>query len=146
MIRKLTADDKEIYIGMAEEFYHSDAVLAPIPRTFIERTVEEALRSDTYAEIFLLEYEGETAGYALIAKTFSQEAGGMVWWIEEVYIRELFRSKGLGREFFEYIENHKDEGVARLRLEVEEENIRAVSLYERLGYKVLDYMQMVKDQ
>ena len=146
MIRKLTADDKEIYIGMAEEFYHSDAVLAPIPRTFIERTVEEALRSDTYAEIFLLEYEGETAGYALIAKTFSQEAGGMVWWIEEVYIRELFRSKGLGREFFEYIENHMDEGVARLRLEVEEENIRAVSLYERLGYKVLDYMQMVKDQ
>ncbi len=146
MIRKLTADDKEIYIGMAEEFYHSDAVLAPIPRTFIERTVEEALRSDTYAEIFLFEYEGETAGYALIAKTFSQEAGGMVWWIEEVYIRELFRSKGLGREFFEYIENHMDEGVARLRLEVEEENIRAVSLYERLGYKVLDYMQMVKDQ
>lgn len=146
MIRKLTADDKEIYIGMAEEFYHSDAVLAPIPRTFIERTVEEALRSDTYAEIFLFEYEGETAGYALIAKTFSQEAGGMVWWIEEVYIRELFRSKGLGREFFEYIENRKDEGVARLRLEVEEENIRAVSLYERLGYKVLDYMQMVKDQ
>lgn len=146
MIRKLTADDKEIYIGMAEEFYHSDAVLAPIPRTFIERTVEEALRSDTYAEIFLFEYEGETAGYALIAKTFSQEAGGMVWWIEEVYIRELFRSKGLGREFFEYIENHKDEGAARLRLEVEEENIRAVSLYERLGYKVLDYMQMVKDQ
>lgn len=146
MIRKLTADDKEIYIGMAEEFYHSDAVLAPIPRTFIERTVEEALRSDTYAEIFLFEYEGEAAGYALIAKTFSQEAGGMVWWIEEVYIRELFRSKGLGREFFEYIENHKDEGVARLRLEVEEENIRAVSLYERLGYKVLDYMQMVKDQ
>ena len=146
MIRKLTADDKEIYIGMAEEFYHSDAVLAPIPRTFIERTVEEALRSDTYAEIFLFEYEGETAGYALIAKTFSQEAGGMVCWIEEVYIRELFRSKGLGREFFEYIENHKDEGVARLRLEVEEENIRAVSLYERLGYKVLDYMQMVKDQ
>ena len=146
MIRKLTADDKEIYIGMAEEFYHSDAVLAPIPRNFIERTVEEALRSDTYAEIFLFEYEGETAGYALIAKTFSQEAGGMVWWIEEVYIRELFRSKGLGREFFEYIENHKDEGVARLRLEVEEENIRAVSLYERLGYKVLDYMQMVKDQ
>lgn len=146
MIRKLTADDKEIYIGMAEEFYHSDAVLAPIPRTFIERTVEEALRSDTYAEIFLFEYEGEAAGYALIAKTFSQEAGGMVWWIEEVYIRELFRSKGLGREFFEYIENHMDEGVARLRLEVEEENIRAVSLYERLGYKVLDYMQMVKDQ
>ena len=146
MIRKLTADDKEIYIGMAEEFYHSGAVLAPIPRTFIERTVEEALRSDTYAEIFLFEYEGETAGYALIAKTFSQEAGGMVWWIEEVYIRELFRSKGLGREFFEYIENRKDEGVARLRLEVEEENIRAVSLYERLGYKVLDYMQMVKDQ
>ena len=82
----------------------------------------------------------------MIAKTFSQEAGGYVWWIEEVYIREKFRSRGLGREFFRYLEEQKGKEVTRLRLEVEEENTRAVSLYERLGYEVLDYVQMVKDK
>ena len=146
MIRKMTESDRDLYIEMAEEFYHSDAVLHPIPRAHFEKTAEEALKSGTYAEIYLLEYDGEPAGYGLTARTFSQEAGGYVWWIEEVYIREKFRSRGLGREFFRYLEEQKGKEVTRLRLEVEKENTRAVSLYERLGYEVLDYVQMVKDE
>ena len=77
MIHRLTENDRDIYIEMAREFYHSDAVLHPIPDEYFVRTVEEAIRSDAYAEIFLFECGGETAGYGLTAKTFSQEAGGM---------------------------------------------------------------------
>ena len=145
MIRKLTENHRDLYIRMAEEFYSSDAVLHPIPRAYIERTADEALQSDAYAEIYLLECEGEPAGYGLTARTFSQEAGGSVLWIEELYIREQFRSRGLGREFFSYIEEKNKDRTARIRLEVEEENTRAASLYERLGYEKLDYKQMVKD-
>lgn len=145
MIRKMTENDKELYITMAEEFYNSDAVLHPIPRDQFEKTANEALRSDEYAEIYLLEYEGETAGYGLTARTFSQEAGGQVLWIEELYIRKEFRSKGLGREFFSSLEDKNRGEIVRLRLEVEADNTRAISLYERLGYEVLDYVQMVKD-
>ncbi|HJA20263.1 MAG TPA: GNAT family N-acetyltransferase [Candidatus Mediterraneibacter ornithocaccae] len=145
MIRKMTESDRDLYIEMAEEFYHSDAVLHPIPRAHFEKTAEEALKSGTYAEIYLLEYEGKTAGYGLTARTFSQEAGGQVLWIEELYIREAFRSRGLGREFFSYLEENNKGVLSRLRLEVEADNTRAISLYERLGYEVLDYVQMIKD-
>ena len=54
MIRKMTESDRDLYIEMAEEFYHSDAVLHPIPRAHFEKTAEEALKSGTYAEIYLL--------------------------------------------------------------------------------------------
>ena len=145
MIRKMTESDRDLYIEMAEEFYHSDAVLHPIPRAHFEKTAEEALKSGTYSEIYLLEYEGKTAGYGLTARTFSQEAGGQVLWIEELYIREAFRSRGLGREFFSYLEENNKGVLSRLRLEVEADNTRAISLYERLGYEVLDYVQMIKD-
>ncbi|MCC2254025.1 GNAT family N-acetyltransferase [Ruminococcus sp. CLA-AA-H200] len=145
MIRKLTDADRELYIEMAHEFYHSDAVLHPVPDEYFVRTADEALRSGDYAGIYLLEYEGKPAGYALTAKTFSQEAGGFVIWIEEIYIREAYRSRGLGKEFFRYLDENKGSDVTRLRLEVEADNRKAASLYERLGYEVLDYVQMVKD-
>ena len=145
MIRKMRSEDKKTYMEMAREFYHSDAVLHPVPDTYFERTADEALRSDVYAEIFLFECENEAAGYGLIAKTYSQEAGGMVWWIEEVYVREAFRSKGIGREFFAYLDKVIGSAVTRMRLEVEEDNTRAVALYKKLGYKPLEYAQMIKD-
>ena len=111
----------------------------------LEKTFEECLKSDTYAELFILEWEGKIAGYGLIAKTFSQEAGGMVYWLEELYILEEYRSKGLGSEYFRYMEEHKEEGVTRFRLEVEKENERAWKLYKRQGYDWLEYDQMIKE-
>lgn len=145
MIRELKQEDRELYLKMAHDFYHSPAVLHPVPDSYFERTFEECMNGGTYAKGFILEHEGQTAGYGLVAKTFSQEAGGYVYWLEELYILEEFRSKGLGSEFFAYVEEHKEDGVFRFRLEVEEDNTRAAALYERLGYKPLDYKQMIKE-
>lgn len=145
MIRKFEEKDKQIYMEMAREFYHSDAVLHPVPDSHFIKTVEEALRPDGHAEIFMLEYNRVPAGYGLTARSFSQEAGGIQTWIEEIYIRKEFRSRGLGKEFFEYVEAHRSEDVVRLHLEVDEENTRAISLYEKIGYRKLDYVQMIKD-
>lgn len=145
MIRDLKQEDRESYLKMAHDFYHSPAVLHPVPDSYFEKTFEECMNEGTYAQGFILEYEGNLAGYGLISKTFSQEAGGYVYWLEELYILEEYRSKGLGSEFFTYVEEHKEEGVTRFRLEVEEDNTRAVALYERLGYKPLDYKQMIKE-
>lgn len=145
MVRKIKAEDKEIYIKMAHDFYRTSAVDHPVPDSYLEKTFEECMKSSTYAELFILEWEGEIAGYGLIAKTFSQEAGGMVYWLEELYILEAYRSKGLGSEYFRYMEEHKEEGVTRFRLEVEKENERAWKLYKRQGYDWLEYDEMIKD-
>lgn len=145
MVREFTIQDREVYLEMASEFYHSDAVLHPVPDIFFERTADEALATEAYAQIYILEYCGQTAGYGLTAKTFSQESGGYVIWLEELYIRKQYRSLGLGSEFFAYVEKKYDGQAARFRLEVEADNIRAISLYKRLGYESLDYLQMVKD-
>ena len=146
MIRRLEKRDRALYIKMAHDFYHSSAVLHPIPAAYFERTFEECMRAESYARGYILEYDGDTAGYGLISKTYSQEAGGYVYWLEELYILERFRSKGLGAEFIKYLEATKEPGVTRLRLEVEEENTRAIALYKKLGYQTLNYIQMVKDQ
>ncbi len=143
MIRKVEFSDKDIFIGLAKQFYSTDAVLSPIPNENFEATFQELMRSDLYAEGFMIESDGKTAGYALIAKTFSQEAGGLAVWIEELFILPEFQGKGLGKEFFDWL--FKNRPAKRYRLEIEPENEKAIGLYLKKGFKDLPYGQMVRD-
>ena len=145
-MRKLTKNDRETFLRLSEAFYASPAVLHPVPRAHHERAFEELMRSDEYAECCLLERDGRAAGVVLLAKTYSREAGGRVLWIEEVFVLPDYRSCGLGGECFREIEAYaRENGFARIRLEAESDNGRALSLYERLGYVPLEYVQRVKE-
>lgn len=145
MIRKITASDKELYLKLTDEFYKSDAVMHRIDPENFELTWQELMRSGDYTECFIIEKDGEAAGYMLLAYTFSQEAGGKTAWIEEIYILPQFRSKGLGKEAFAFIKKNIEPSCARLRLEVEDDNVRAKKLYSSLGFEMLEYRQMIKE-
>ena len=145
MIRKIEPQDREEFIRLSELFYASPAVLHPLPRAFHEEAFDEMLRSRDYADGYMLFADGRAVGFGLVAKTYSRESGGMVLWLEELFILEEYRSRGLGREFFAAVEAYaRENGYARIRLEVEADNVRARSLYERLGYAPLEYEQMFK--
>lgn len=146
MIRKLNYTDKEVYLQMAKSFYNSEAVLHPVPEKYFQKTFDELMSSNTYAECFVNEDDssGKINSYALLAKTFSQEAGGLCVWIEEIYVLPEARGNGIGTKLFEHIFNvYKDS--ARFRLEVEPDNYSAIRLYERLGFECLGYSQMKKE-
>lgn len=142
MIRKIQKEDEQIFYQMAEMFYSSDAVLHPIPKKHHEDAFCEMMRSEQYIEGYIFEYEGKPAGYAITSKMYSQEAGGIALWVDELFVLEEYRSKGLGKEFFHHLKENLPSTVKRLRLEVEEENDRAVKLYENLGFSKLEYDQM----
>lgn len=144
MIRKLTPQDHVLFLDLCREFYHSSAVMHPIPESYYENTFQELMRSEVYTQCYILEYEGQPAGYALLSKSYSAEAGGMVVWIEELYLRPDFRSHGMGSEFFAFLE--QEHPAARYRLEIEPDNERAAKLYRSRGYEVLPYVQMIKDK
>ena len=143
MIRPLTQSDRDDYLLMAHDFYHSPAVLQPVPDAYLERSFDEMMRSDVYMRGLIFEVNGETAGYAVISKTYSQEAGGRVAWIEEIYVKEAYRNHGLAHELFAQLRTI--EPAARYRLETEPENLRAKELYRSMGFSMLGYEQMVMD-
>ena len=142
MIRRISPNDRNLFVTLSKEFYSTDAVSHTIPHEYHKNSFDELMRSDEYIECFIFEQDGETAGYALIAKTFSPEAGGIVIWLEELYVREGYRGHGLGKAFFAYMDENYP--AARHRLEVEPDNVRAKKLYSSLGYRELPYGQMIK--
>jgi len=145
-IRRFRPEERELYLEMADAFYHSPAVLHAVPVSHLERTFDEMMRSDVYADGLLMETEdGQPAGYMLLSKTYSQESGGYVVWVEELSVLEKYRGLGFGTQALEWVkENYAH--FSRIRLEVEHDNEKAIRLYSRLGFENLPYMQMVIDQ
>jgi len=144
-VRPIKKEDKAVYLKMAAEFYKTDAVLLHVGEEHLTSTFDELMRSDDYALCYIFELDGKIAGYALLAKTYSQEAGGKVIWIEEIYVSPDFRGRGIGKAFFEFLLKNRPSDVKRLRLEVERENNGAVKLYRSFGFDFLEYDQMIID-
>lgn len=144
MIRKFVPEDREDYIRFSTEFYNSSAVDKPVPREHFEQGFDEMMRSDVYVQGYMLVCDGNNVGYCVTMKTYSVEAGGITIWIDELFVLEEYRSKGLGRELFKYIEENGDKKLRRIRLEVELENGRDISLYKKMGFEPAPYDGMWK--
>lgn len=144
MIRKFVPEDREDYIRFSTEFYNSSAVDKPVPKEHFEQGFDEMMRSDVYVQGYMLVCDGNNVGYCVTMKTYSVEAGGITIWIDELFVLEEYRSKGLGRELFKYIEENGDKKLRRIRLEVELENGRAISLYKKMGFEPVPYDGMWK--
>lgn len=145
MIREFTKNDYNTFMELSREFYNTTAVDHKIPDKNRTATFEASVGNSPYAKGFIIECNGEVAGYCLISLTFSGEVGGLVVLVEELYIKEKFQGNGLGTECFSFIEDlYKD--AKRFRLEVTRVNDGAIKLYTRLGYSEIAYKQMIKDK
>lgn len=145
MFRDLHYDDRDIFLSMVEDFYLSSAVMHKVDFRNFEITFAAAMDQSPFVRALIMEDEGKPMGYALLSFTYSNEVGGMVVLIEELYINEAYRGHGYGHRLIEFLEQEYP-SAKRFRLEVRKDNKNAIRLYKRLGYNVLDYDQMVKDK
>lgn len=141
-VRGMEEKDKSQVIEMMRVFYASPAVLSNGSEEIFEADVNTCISDSPYLEGYIFENAEEVQGYAMVAKSFSAEFGRPCIWIEDIYVKEAYRGFGIGSHFLKYIEEkHPD---STLRLEVEEENERAVNVYKKCGFEVIPYMEMKK--
>lgn len=142
VIRAIESNDRHEVLEMMRAFYSSPAVFTNGGEEIFEADFNACINGSPYIEGFVFESESSILGYAMIAKSFSTEFGKKCIWIEDLYIKAEFRGLGLGSKFLSYIEKRYPDSV--FRLEVEEENERAVSVYKKSGFGILPYMEMKK--
>lgn len=131
-IREMTAADEGAVMEMVDWFYHSPAV---------EHEVDPA---EPLIQGLVLEEDGRPVGYHYMCIGYSAEVGGRYLLLDELYLAPECRGKGYGEQVIRWaMEQHPE--CARYRLEVTGEN-RAARLYERMGFRYLDYKQMVIDR
>lgn len=142
LIRKMLKEDKDEVINMMKVFYASEAVLSNGSNEIFLNDFKEATNDSPYLEGYVFEKNNKILGYAMIAKSFSTEYGVPCIWIEDLYIKEDFRGKGIGSKFFKYIEEKFPDCL--FKLEVEQENNKAFNMYKKNQYQHLPYLEMIK--
>ena len=143
VIRNMTEADIENVLEMMRVFYASPAVLSNGSETIFQQDVENCINDCPYLEGYIFEKKGQILGYAMAAKSFSTEFGKPCIWLEDLYIKEDYRSKGIGTQFLAYIEQKYPNCV--IRLEVEEENKNAMHVYQKCGFEIIAYTEMKKE-
>ena len=142
MIRKFEPQDRQFYMQCSKEFYSSPAVVHDVNSANFETTFDMLINRDPLVDGFIIEYNGQQAGYCIASFVYSNEVGGQVMWLEEIFVLPQFREKGLASSLFEYVKANYASKVKRFRLEYTKSNARAIRLYERMGFEQLQYLQM----
>lgn len=133
-IDNLIALMAEYYLYDQHEFHEREA----------RNTLELFLSVPHYGRAWLIQTEGEIVGYLVVTLGFSLEFLGKDAFIDEIYIREHYRGKGIGRQAMALAENYcRAEGVKAIHLEVEQHN-SVTMLYQQLGYKAENSTFMTK--
>ena len=145
-VREILPWDQPHFSRLVQQFYALPAVAQPIPEAHAERTFQQLMGDTPYLRCFVAADARDIPhGYCLCAITWSNEAGGLCVWIDEIMIEEGLRGQGIGHKLVSAARAAYPD-AARFRLEVTDENPGAAALYAALGFTPLPYRQMALDR
>jgi len=134
--------DIDPLMELVQEFYQFENM------TFDEGVIKAftALLSDEQlGMIWLICDRDRPIGYVALTFFFSMEYHGRCGLVDELYIREAYRGKGIGKKVFALIEEYlQSQKMRSLSLVVDFWNDRAESLYVKLGFRREKRHLMVK--
>ena len=109
------------------------------------RVIAALLANPAQGRVLLFTLPDATiCGYAIMAFGFSMEFGGRDAFLDEFFIAEQHRGKGLGQYALVAIGDWaRAQGLAAVHLEAEKRNIRARNLYIRLGYEDREHYHLM---
>jgi ribosomal protein S18 acetylase RimI-like enzyme len=132
------AEDERI-VAMSVALFASDPAPAPVAGAQIRATLERFRAEPIRGRALVLDADGTPAGYAFLVSFWSNELGGEICTVDELYIAPAWRGQGHGSRLVDELRRGGTVWPTRpvaLELEVSPSNTDALRLYERLGFAV----------
>lgn len=122
MIREMKSEDIEEVLSINQECFNSDAW----SRKAFEREFELK-----HSYKFVLEEDGKIVGYAVVWKIFEDAT------LMSIAIRKDRWGRGYGKRLMGFLIDYLSGKAERFLLDVRRSNIRAIRLYQSLGFKIV---------
>ncbi len=124
----ISISDIENIIQLMGEFYRIDNY--PFDIEISRELFNQFLTDENLGKAWLILYQNEIVGYVILTYVFSFEYQGKIAFLDELYIRENARGKGIGKETIAFIQQEAAKlSLKIIYLEVETHNDAAQKLY-----------------
>jgi len=124
------------------ELSHEDPSTQRVTDKKISLTFKELSSNTNAGRIVVFEKARAIIGYAILIPYWSNEYGGNILHIDELYVKPEHRGRGIATSFLKQI-FVTDEAVA-LQLEVTPTNMRARNYYRNLGFKESKNLHLIR--
>lgn len=142
-IQTITRDEIETLLSMMKSFYTIDNY--SYNAEIAKKTALELIENEQLGRLYIIKENLDYVGYMALTFGFSFEYNGRDALIDELYIEESWRNKGIGKLAIEFIvQQTKQLGINAIHLEVEQHNKNAYELYRKSGFKENDRILMTK--
>ena len=126
--KPLEITDISTITQMMQDFYAIDNY--PIDVEVAKNLFQEFISNEHLGKSWLIYSENEIVGYIILTYIFSFEYGGKIAFLDELFIKETARGKGIGKEAIQFIQREVPKlSLKLLYLEVEPHNENAQKLY-----------------
>src|SRR5215472_6523641 len=133
VIRDATRLDAHLLVTLIRELAEFERQLDNVEIT-TEDLLRDGFQADSRFRALIAEFNGHTAGYAFYFFTYSTWVGRYSLFIEDLFVREQFRGKGIGKALLRYMAAIADkQSCYGMRWEVLDWNTPAIDFYLSLG-------------
>lgn len=146
ILTPLERADVPTFAAMVVRLYVDDPSSTVMTSERATAQAERMLREPEKVSPFLVRLGDEVVGYVILVPFFSNEYGGVVGVVDELFVRAERRGAGIGGRVLALATAvAKERGWVRLTLETNAANARARALYERQGFTALTRVIMTAD-
>ena len=126
--KPLEITDISTITQMMQDFYAIDNY--PMDVEVAKNLFQEFISNEHLGKSWMIYSENEIVGYIILTFIFSFEYGGKIAFVDELFIKETARGKGIGKEAIQFIQREVPKlSLKLLYLEVEPHNENAQKLY-----------------
>ncbi len=141
--KKASSADKDCLLAFMREYYKLDHLALDEKRA--RSALAQILQDPSVGQVWLIQDQTEAVGYVALTLGFSLEYHGRDAFLDEIFIKESHRGRGIGRQALAFVEEQcRKLGVRALHLEVERTNLTAQKSYRKFGFVDHDRYLMTK--
>jgi ribosomal protein S18 acetylase RimI-like enzyme len=129
---------------LIKDLYTEDSECTAISEEKITKTICYLKDHPEMGKILLFRYTNTVIGYSVLIHFWSNEYGGLVVHIDELYVVKEYRNRNVATGFINYLADSHYKNAVALFLEVTLSNHNAYRLYKRLNFNEPERRFMIR--